>query len=310
MFTIAELKNKKPSPYTKPVKCKVLAVSEAKPFTTNGQDKQLYHVALSDNTALLKATVYDKEKMNLIKVGSTLIINNYVFKSDKSMTLTSVSKIYKTANITIDPTYQTAADDLIHPKPPPVQNLKSVKTSPKKILTSVSGKIIKDEEPKRVMVKSQPSFVRNIFLQDHTEAIEVALWRRAAESPAKLGDWVEISHVVVNESNTFHQEPFVASTQNTQITVKPMPACEMKLIIIGYTISEETFILLCTTDHDTMQYTATEQSVNKVLSLPSSSIISDTIAVLDEKIPFSATAMVKDDEILFFKEDTKTDSTS
>lgn len=70
---------------------------------------------------------------------------------------------------------------------------------------------------------------------------------------------------------------------------------------------DEAFILLCSTDEDTMVCRATEQSLKKLIMPPSSSIMSDTIVDLEEKIPFSTTALVKDDEILVFKKGSQTD---
>lgn len=69
------------------------------------------------------------------------------------------------------------------------------------------------------MVKGQASCVRNIFLHDNTDDIEEALWRHVTTTTAKLGDWVEITNVVDNDSNAFHPNPFVASTQKTTLTV-------------------------------------------------------------------------------------------
>lgn len=78
---------------------------------------------------------------------------------------------------------------------------------------------IQDETTKQVVVRGKPSCVRNIMIKDETDELEVALWRTSAESTATLGDWVQISNVVLNEANQYHTEPFVATTQTTKVTV-------------------------------------------------------------------------------------------
>ncbi|KAJ8017573.1 hypothetical protein HOLleu_44920 [Holothuria leucospilota] len=219
MFTIKDLLTLRPAPYTKMFKCKVLVISAPKPFSTKGEQKELYHIALGDQTGLIKATLYDEDKLKQMKVGSSVMLTNYIVKADKSVTITSASKVFRCADIDVDDVTQDSAQQLINPAPQKVCKIKLIKSSPKKTLTSLQGQITKDEAAKQVMVRGTPSAVRNIFVKDETDEIEVALWRSSAETDATVNDWIEVTNVVVNEPNTYHTQTFVATTQNTTIKV-------------------------------------------------------------------------------------------
>lgn len=67
-------------------------------------------------------------------------------------------------------------------------------------------------------MRGQPSAVRNIFVKDNTDELEVALWRGNAETTATLHAWVQITNVV-NEANSYHPLTFLATTQNTTISI-------------------------------------------------------------------------------------------
>lgn len=143
MFTIKDLLTLKPAPYTKHFKCKVLVISAPKPFNTKGEQKELYHIALGDTTGLIKATLYDEEKLKQMKVGSSIMLTNYILKADKTVTITSASKVFRCANIDVDDATKDSAEQLINPAPEKMCKIKLIKSSPKKTLTSLQGQVTK-----------------------------------------------------------------------------------------------------------------------------------------------------------------------
>ncbi|KAJ8029051.1 ATP-dependent DNA helicase PIF1 [Holothuria leucospilota] len=289
-----------PAPYNKLIKCKVVQVSTPKPFSTNGQEKVLHHLAICDNYTVLKATLYDPGKLNVMSVGATVMIANYILKPDKSVTLTTASKVFRCADMSIDEKFQSVADELINPPPKPIEPCRKVKLSPQKTMTSVQGKIIKDEAIKQVIVRGQTSTVRNIFVKDNSDEIEVALWRKAAETKAFLNDWVEITNVVVNPPNDYHKEPFVASTQNTNITVKAAPSITVEAEIVAFTIENELFKVLLTTSDDTTprEYSLSEDILRQILLLPSTISLQELQTTLADEIPLKTTLIMQNEVII------------
>lgn len=95
MLTFQQLRKLKPAPCSKPV----VEVSNPKPFTTNGQEKLLHHVALCYGHTVVKATVCNTEKLKLMAKGKSVIVNKYILKTDLTMTITTTSKIYKCAKL-------------------------------------------------------------------------------------------------------------------------------------------------------------------------------------------------------------------
>lgn len=77
---------------------------------------------------------------------------------------------------------------------------------------------MQDKATEQVVIRGQPSCVRNIMVKDETDELEVALWCTSAESTSTLGDWVQISNFVL-EGNPYHSQPLFASTQTTNVTV-------------------------------------------------------------------------------------------
>ncbi|KAJ8050313.1 ATP-dependent DNA helicase PIF1 [Holothuria leucospilota] len=268
---------------------------------------------------LLKATLYDSGKLNVMSVEATVMIGNYILKPDKSVTLTTASKVFRCSDMSIDEKFQSIADELINPPPKPIEPCKKVKFSPPKTMTSVQGKIIKDEAIKQVIVRGQTSAVRNIFVKDNSDEIEVALWRNAAETKASLNDWVEITNVVVNPPNDYHTEPFVAQLKTltlqtkrkrdksrrqqemvTEIRVKAAPSITVEAEIVACTIENELFKVLPTTSDDTTprEYSLSEDILRQILLLPSTISLQELQTILADEIPLKTTFIMQNEVII------------
>ena len=76
-----------------------------------------------------------------------------------------------------------------------------------------------DENPRVVKAEGRtPTKVRNLTVKDATGSIKVALWQDKAESPIKMGDNVQLSHMTVKH-DAFLNDRIVQSTSNSKIVV-------------------------------------------------------------------------------------------
>ncbi|XP_064640753.1 uncharacterized protein LOC135495771 [Lineus longissimus] len=111
---------------------------------------------------------------------------------------------------------------------------------------SISGTITQENEPRTVIIrkKNQPATVKDITVSDDTDHVKVTLWKEAAKSPIKTGDFVKITNVYKPESS-YGSEPGLGTTESTIITKieKPAKTEEIEFIAIS-TDNTDTVVLV------------------------------------------------------------------
>ena len=144
MFTISKLIGCKPKPYQNPVKVKICAIGIPETYTTAaGQKKMSTVIGLADKENTIKAVLYDQDKLEHLRLMDTVMIMNYVLKSDPEpiIVLTKVTKIMKTSNIDVPADIARKAHLISNPPPASMVTLKDAKTSPAKTMISVKGRV-------------------------------------------------------------------------------------------------------------------------------------------------------------------------
>lgn len=96
MFSIKKLKASKPKPYSNPLKVKVIGVGDKSTYTTaDGKEKQLVPLGVADKEDSIKVSLYEVDKLPLLKAGECVVLSNYVYRADPHPTIvvTAVTRV-------------------------------------------------------------------------------------------------------------------------------------------------------------------------------------------------------------------------
>lgn len=146
MLNIAKLKNSKSNkPYTLPLKARVGGVSGTMNYQVDGGEKKEYKIiGVADSTGAIKCILYDRTKENTLQKGNSVILMNYIFKTEpsESIILTKNSKVMKTSNLEVSQELLDRAELIANPPPAETIPIKKAKTSPVKTLVSIQGRVV------------------------------------------------------------------------------------------------------------------------------------------------------------------------
>lgn len=145
MLNIAKLKNsKRNKPYTLPLKARVGGVSGTMHYQVDGEKKEYKIIGVADSTGAIKCILYDKTKETTLQKGNSVILMNYIFKTEpsESIIITKNSKVMKTSNLEVGQELLDRAELIANPTPAVTIPIKKAKTSPVKTLVSIDGRVV------------------------------------------------------------------------------------------------------------------------------------------------------------------------
>ncbi|XP_078532118.1 uncharacterized protein LOC144818507 [Lissotriton helveticus] len=216
-----------------------------------GESKVLYHLALADTTAAIKATCYNEEIYSHTKPSYGLLISNFILNLN-TMVITKRTKVSRVTPLRIPPNMQYQAEQLLGPPPLPMSPLKTAKISTIKTLLSVAG-TVQEIRPTRVIhINGQPTEVKTIKIQDATDSIKVSLWREAAHADVSQGDYLLMSNVKVSQ---FNGENILNTTRISRLKVTAAPPETLHIEIVGLENRQATSLTITTRqlESDTLQ---------------------------------------------------------
>lgn len=137
MLNIAKLKNsKRNKPYTLPLKARVGGVSGTMHYQVDGEKKEYKIIGVADSTGAIKCILYDKTKETTLQKGNSVILMNYIFKTEPS------ESIIITKNLEVGQELLDRAELIANPPPAVTIPIKKAKTSPVKTLVSIQGRVV------------------------------------------------------------------------------------------------------------------------------------------------------------------------
>uniref|UniRef100_K1R6C5 Shieldin complex subunit 2 first OB fold domain-containing protein n=1 Tax=Magallana gigas TaxID=29159 RepID=K1R6C5_MAGGI len=185
--------------------------------------------------------VYDQTKFPRFKEGSSVILRNVIKKPD-GVAVTSNTKVFPCAEVSVPEHIVNQAKNLLHPPPAPTKTVSEALNSPPKERVSIKGTITQEEATRQVFVREERVNVKNIYIEDATSKCKVALWRSFAEKDIRPGDYVHITDVVIN---TFRNEVSLTTTSKTKITKTDCPPeVKVKQAVSGCVDGENMTFLL------------------------------------------------------------------
>lgn len=207
-------------PYTKSVKAKVIDTDPEHSYTNERNESHiLKNCVIADEGKAVLCVVYDQTKFPRFKEGSSVILRNVIKKPD-GVAVTSNTKVFPCAEVSVPEHIVNQAKNLLHPPPAPTKTVSEALNSPPKERVSIKGTITQEEATRQVFVREESVNVKNIYIEDATSKCKVALWRSFAEKDIRPGDYVHITDVVIN---TFRNEVSLTTTSKTKITKTDCP---------------------------------------------------------------------------------------
>lgn len=214
--SLSELKganSTRPTPYMESITVKIVKKGHVAKFTdANGQQAELLNFSIADQSGPMLATLTDKSKQPKIVEGKTLMIRNFILKGGK-IAMSSKTTIMGRPNLEIPHSIIENAIQLILP-PSPEKKLAEVEYEPLRSILSVKGQIIKNEATRTVKVNGNDTPIRTITLEENNAKIDVTLWRELSEEEYSIGEFLQISHCLLNEWQGVRS---LNSTRNTTI---------------------------------------------------------------------------------------------
>lgn len=282
MFSIKKLKASKPKPYSNPLKVKVIGVGDKSTYTTaDGKEKQLVPLGVADKEDSIKVSLYEVDKLPLLKAGECVVLSNYVYRADPHPTIvvTAVTRVMKTSAFAVPEDVELTAKAIANPAPAKIITIHDAKKSPIKSLVSIKGRVISEEIIRTVQVRGTDVQVRNVRVKDGTEEVKVALWRDQVDG-CKVGEFLEFSNLV---TNSYMDEVSLSTTQRTKIQPCDAPPSMLTGTVIAYEKSEFGFSIMVE-DGDTFQTVGIPiNMVRDALECDENSV-EDTLSI---RIPFS-----------------------
>lgn len=125
------------------------------------------------------------------------------------------TKVLAKPNMDIPVDILQKAEHLILP-PSPIKKVEEILASPLRSITTVQGQLSKIESTKTVKVNGTDTVIRTISIEENGKKIDVTLWREMAEEDLKIGQYLSISHCMLNEWQ-LHRS--LNTTRNSKIQI-------------------------------------------------------------------------------------------
>ncbi|XP_061184988.1 uncharacterized protein LOC133193002 [Saccostrea echinata] len=194
---------------------KVIKIGHVAKFkNSNGEDAELINFSLVDKTGAILATCTDKGKERIIKEGKTLHIREFIIKNGK-VAMSHKTKVMAKASMSIPDSMVERAEHLILP-PSPVRKVEELLASPLRTISTVQGQLSKIESTRTVKVNDSDTVIRTISIQEDGKKIDIILWREMAEEDLKIGQYLSISHCMLNE---WQLQKTLNTTRNSKIQI-------------------------------------------------------------------------------------------
>lgn len=177
---------------------KVIKIGHVAKFkTSNGEEAEMINFSLADKSGAILATCTDTSKDRMIKEGKTLHIREFILKNGR-VAMSHKTKVLAKPNMDIPVDILQKAEHLILP-PSPIKKVEEILASPLRSITTVQGQLSKIESTKTVKVNGTDTVIRTISIEENGKKIDVTLWREMAEEDLKIGQYLSISHCMLNE---------------------------------------------------------------------------------------------------------------
>ncbi|XP_062587025.1 uncharacterized protein LOC134248634 [Saccostrea cucullata] len=231
---IEEMSSSRPTPYSGSLIAKVIKIGHVAKFkNSNGEDAELINFSLADKSGAILASCTGKDRM--IQEGKTLLIRDFIIKNGK-VAMSHKTKIMAKASMSIPDSVVQRAVYLILP-PSPLKKIEEVLTLPPRTISTVQGQLSKIESTRTVKVSGSDTVIRTISLQEDGKKIDVTLWRDMAEEDLKIGQYLSISHCMVNE---WQSQKTLNTTRNSQVQIIQPLTTTVKGFIEALTIGDVT----------------------------------------------------------------------
>ncbi|XP_056004184.1 uncharacterized protein LOC125660194 [Ostrea edulis] len=205
----------RPTPYSGGLTANVVKLGHTAKFTeSNGSQAEMLNFSLADATGAILATITDKTQFRQIKEGKTLLIRDFIVKNGK-IALSVRTKVMTRPDIVVPDELEEKAIQLILP-PSPVKRIGEIITSPQKTITTIQGQVKKIEATRIVRVSGVDTTIRTIYLEQDGNSIDLTLWRELASKDLATGQFLGVSHCLVNE---WQGNKSLNSTRNSTIEV-------------------------------------------------------------------------------------------
>ncbi|XP_052694539.1 uncharacterized protein LOC128172870 [Crassostrea angulata] len=216
--TISELEevpSSRPTPISVSLMAKVIKIGHVAKFkTSNGEEAEMINFSLADKSGAILATCTDTSKDRMIKEGKTLHIREFILKNGR-VAMSHKTKILAKPNMDIPVDILQKAEHLILP-PSPIKKVEEILASPLRSITTVQGQLSKIESTKTVKVNGTDTVIRTISIEENGKKIDVTLWREMAEEDLKIGQYLSISHCMLNE---WQLHKSLNTTRNSKIQI-------------------------------------------------------------------------------------------
>ncbi|XP_061162729.1 uncharacterized protein LOC133171950 [Saccostrea echinata] len=235
----------------------------------------------------MKTVLYDMTKENMLQQGSSVILMNYIYKTDptESIILTKNSKVMRTSNIDVGQELLDRGELIANPPPAETIPIKRVKSSPVKTLVSIQGRVVSEEMIRTVKVKGKDVQVKSVTIKDETESVKVSLWRNLSYS-AGVGKFLSFTDVVVT---SYNDEVSVSTTTKTTIQEKEPPTSVVRGSIIGFEPNDNSVDLLMSVGEEFPTYTVSADILVNFFGCTQDNVTE----TLQSKLPFPCILQVK-----------------
>lgn len=103
--------------------------------------KKLVSLGVADKEDSIKVSLYEVDKLPLLKAGECVVLSNYVYRADPHPTImvTAVTRVMKTSAFAVPEDVELTAKAIANPSPAKIITIHDVKKSPIKSLVSIKG---------------------------------------------------------------------------------------------------------------------------------------------------------------------------
>lgn len=231
------------TPYTTPIKAKVVLRSPTKKYMKDGQERSWTEVSLADPSGCIKAVVYDETKLPTMKEGANIMVRNFIYR-DNTIIITKPSKTNLTGAVgEIPEEIETEARCLLNPPPAPFLKISEALKLTPETLVSLKGKIVRVEDIQMRKLQSQEMVpVRSIIIKDETGQARVSLWRDlTAAQMIQIGSYISLTNLKLN----FYKEKYFNSLSTSQLVKEEVPIQMKNVTIDAFNKEDDLFTLVC-----------------------------------------------------------------
>ncbi|XP_062605362.1 uncharacterized protein LOC134267157 [Saccostrea cucullata] len=283
------------TPYSGALKVKVCGVGPVIAYrNANGEQRQSTVIGFADRTMAVKGVLYDSSKLDVVKLGHTVMLLNVIIKNEtvRSLVITNRSKVLKTGPLDVPESLVTQGKEIAFPPPAAEVSIKTAQSSPTKTLVTLRGQVVSEEMQRSVRVNGEETSVRTIKVKDITGTCKVSLWRDLTKTKTSVGSHIIISDVVVQ---LYNDEKSVSSTVRTKIEEVTVPEVCKTLQFIAYEEEDgQTIKLTAEEDGEYPEYLVKKASLSSALKCETRDMENN----LMKKLPVSAAITVKENKIL------------